>query len=226
MDYLLYLMYRCDRRCDRCDGKFGNLVGTKHTQGKLGKAVICVFIDVLSTCTFDKCKHLQLYCFWEIEAMHYILVEYVKLADFASSFWCSVFFRSLLFWFSSEGTSAVLIFSLSIRLSLLWMVICLTFYPGCSCAQLMDGKLFNVYLYIVNKLFSGVNKFGYIRILWISNSCDLYTKDIQKWWLHFTCSESQFVVVNCLFGVQTRNTKLSNCLMPARMPDCSCFRLQ
>ena len=142
MGYLLYLMYRCDRRCDRCDGKFGNLVGTKHTQGKLGKAVICVFIDVLSTCTFDKCKHLQLYCFWEIEAMHYILVEYVKLADFASSFWCSVFFRSLLFWFSSERTSAVLLFSLSIRLSLLWMVICLTFYPGCSCAQLMDGKLF------------------------------------------------------------------------------------
>jgi len=31
MGYLLYLMYRCDRRCDGCDGKFGNLVGTKHT---------------------------------------------------------------------------------------------------------------------------------------------------------------------------------------------------
>ena len=33
MGYLLYLMFRCDRRCDRCDGKFGNLVGTKHTLG-------------------------------------------------------------------------------------------------------------------------------------------------------------------------------------------------
>ena len=31
MDYLLYLMFRCDKRCDGCDGKFGNLVGTKHT---------------------------------------------------------------------------------------------------------------------------------------------------------------------------------------------------
>src|SRR6185503_4916956 len=31
MSYLLYLMFRCDRRCDGCDGKFGNLVGTKHT---------------------------------------------------------------------------------------------------------------------------------------------------------------------------------------------------
>ena len=30
MDYLLYLMFRCDRRCD---GKFGNFVGTKHTLG-------------------------------------------------------------------------------------------------------------------------------------------------------------------------------------------------
>ena len=28
MCYLLYLMFRCDRRCD---GKFGNFVGTKHT---------------------------------------------------------------------------------------------------------------------------------------------------------------------------------------------------
>ena len=31
MGYLLYLMFRCDRRCDRCDGKFGNFMGTKHT---------------------------------------------------------------------------------------------------------------------------------------------------------------------------------------------------
>ena len=31
MGYLLYLMFRCDRRCDGCDGKFGNFVGTKHT---------------------------------------------------------------------------------------------------------------------------------------------------------------------------------------------------
>ena len=35
MSYLLYLMFRCDRRCDGCDGKFGNLVGTKHTHGVL-----------------------------------------------------------------------------------------------------------------------------------------------------------------------------------------------
>ena len=28
MSYLLYLMFRCNRRCD---GKFGNFVGTKHT---------------------------------------------------------------------------------------------------------------------------------------------------------------------------------------------------
>ena len=31
MGYLLYLMFRCDRRCDGCDGNFGNFVGTKHT---------------------------------------------------------------------------------------------------------------------------------------------------------------------------------------------------
>ena len=30
MDYLLYLMFRCD---SGCDGKFGNFVGTKHTHG-------------------------------------------------------------------------------------------------------------------------------------------------------------------------------------------------
>ena len=24
-------MFRCDRRCDRCDGKFENFVGTRHT---------------------------------------------------------------------------------------------------------------------------------------------------------------------------------------------------
>ena len=31
MNYLLYLIFRCDRRCDRKFGKFGNFVGTKHT---------------------------------------------------------------------------------------------------------------------------------------------------------------------------------------------------
>ena len=31
MGYLLYLMFRCDWRYNGCDGKFGNLVGTKHT---------------------------------------------------------------------------------------------------------------------------------------------------------------------------------------------------
>ena len=35
MGYLLYLMFWCDRRCDGCDGKFGNLVGTKHTLRQL-----------------------------------------------------------------------------------------------------------------------------------------------------------------------------------------------
>ena len=35
MTYLLYLLFRCDG----CDGKFGNFVGTKHTQqgGRLPK---------------------------------------------------------------------------------------------------------------------------------------------------------------------------------------------
>ena len=32
MSYLLYLMFRCDRRCDGCDEKFENFVVTKHTQ--------------------------------------------------------------------------------------------------------------------------------------------------------------------------------------------------
>ena len=31
MSYLLYLMFRCDKRCDGCDEKFGNFMGTKHT---------------------------------------------------------------------------------------------------------------------------------------------------------------------------------------------------
>ena len=159
---------------------------------KLGKAVIWIFIDVLSTCTFDKCKHLQLYCFWEIEAMHYILVEYVKLADFASSFWCSVFFRSLLFWFSSEGTSAVLIFSLSIRLSLPWMVICLIFYPGCSCAQLMDGKLFiHIFWTSCFPVWTNLAIFVYcgflIRVIctrriFRSGDYTLHTVKVSSWW--------------------------------------------
>ena len=25
-------MFRCDRKCDGCDEKFGNFVGTKHTR--------------------------------------------------------------------------------------------------------------------------------------------------------------------------------------------------
>ena len=37
MSYLLYLMFRCDKRCDGCDGKFGNFVGTKHTHDGLTK---------------------------------------------------------------------------------------------------------------------------------------------------------------------------------------------
>ena len=31
MSHLLYLMFRCDRRCDGKFGKFENFVGTKHT---------------------------------------------------------------------------------------------------------------------------------------------------------------------------------------------------
>ena len=27
-------MFRCDKRCDGCDEKFGNFVGTKHTPSK------------------------------------------------------------------------------------------------------------------------------------------------------------------------------------------------
>ena len=34
-------MFRCDRRCDGCDGKFGNFVGTKHTQRKFSEVVYC-----------------------------------------------------------------------------------------------------------------------------------------------------------------------------------------
>ena len=33
MGYLLYLIFRCDRRCDGCDGKFGNFVETKPVFG-------------------------------------------------------------------------------------------------------------------------------------------------------------------------------------------------
>ena len=43
MSYLLYLIFRCDRRCDGCDGKFGNLVGTKHT--------LCCKCMALHTCS-------------------------------------------------------------------------------------------------------------------------------------------------------------------------------
>ena len=32
MSHLLYLMFRCDRGCDGKFGKFGNFVGSKHTQ--------------------------------------------------------------------------------------------------------------------------------------------------------------------------------------------------
>ena len=31
MSYLLYLIFRCDKKYDGCDEKFGNFVGTKHT---------------------------------------------------------------------------------------------------------------------------------------------------------------------------------------------------
>ena len=31
MGHLLYLMFRCDRRCD---GKFGNFVGTEHSPSR------------------------------------------------------------------------------------------------------------------------------------------------------------------------------------------------
>ena len=40
MSYLLYLMFRCNSRCDGCDGKFGNFVGTKHTL-----CVLCCLFD-------------------------------------------------------------------------------------------------------------------------------------------------------------------------------------
>ena len=41
MGYLLYLMFRCDRRCDGCDGKFENLEGTKHTLSLLPSSLCC-----------------------------------------------------------------------------------------------------------------------------------------------------------------------------------------
>ena len=39
MCYLLYLIFWCDRRCDGCDGKFGNFVETRHTHGVELKAL-------------------------------------------------------------------------------------------------------------------------------------------------------------------------------------------
>ena len=44
MSYLLYLIFRCDRRCD---GKFGNLVGTKHTLGE-NESYMKTFLQSLS----------------------------------------------------------------------------------------------------------------------------------------------------------------------------------
>ena len=53
MSYLLYLMFRCDRRCDECDGKFENFVGTKHTlcldEEKGGEKVTSVIVAHCST---------------------------------------------------------------------------------------------------------------------------------------------------------------------------------
>ena len=144
--------------------------------------------------------------------MHYILVEYVKLADFASSFWCSVFFRSLLFWFSSERTSAVLLFSLSIRLSLLWMVICLTFYPGCSCAQLMDGKLFiHIFWTSCFPVWTNLAIFVYcgflIRVIctrriFRSGDYTLHTVKVSSWWqtayLEYKHATQNYPIISCL----------------------------
>ena len=42
------------------------------------------------------------------------------------------------------------------------------------------------------------------------------TRRILGKWLHFTYSAGQFVVVNCLFGVQTRNTKSIISCLPER----------
>ena len=46
MSYLIYLMFRCDRRCDGCDGKFRNFVGTKHTLGELTHRRVCLAVSV------------------------------------------------------------------------------------------------------------------------------------------------------------------------------------
>ena len=45
MSYLLYLMFRCDRRCDGCDGKFGNFVGTKHTHRAIERQISAQFSE-------------------------------------------------------------------------------------------------------------------------------------------------------------------------------------
>ena len=40
MGYLLYLMFWCDRRCDGCDGKFGNFVELNTPKSQL--TIVCM----------------------------------------------------------------------------------------------------------------------------------------------------------------------------------------
>ena len=56
MDHLLYLMFRCDRRCDGKFGKFENFVGTKHTQSGEDE-------KPRTHCSKDYQKHFSLYVF-------------------------------------------------------------------------------------------------------------------------------------------------------------------
>ncbi|KAG2644704.1 hypothetical protein PVAP13_2KG375851 [Panicum virgatum] len=58
MDYLLYLIFRCDRRCDGCDGKFGNLMGTKHTRGREAAVPTCSHAIAIPTCEQPDKKQL------------------------------------------------------------------------------------------------------------------------------------------------------------------------
>ena len=62
MSYLLYLIFRCDRRCDGCDGKFRNFVGTKHTL-----CFICPQLAQFVLCTrLVPAQTLKLFYTWSI----------------------------------------------------------------------------------------------------------------------------------------------------------------
>ena len=56
-------MFRYDKRCDRCDGKFGNFVGTEHTRSikKSGFAAASVVGGVMNGIKASDGKQLPKY---------------------------------------------------------------------------------------------------------------------------------------------------------------------